>query len=27
VRLPAAKPTEILPILDRWAGLIRQVGG
>ena len=24
VRLPAAKPDEILPILDRWAGLIRQ---
>src|SRR5258708_23045159 len=27
VRLPAAQADEILPILDRWAGLIRQVGG
>ena len=26
VRLPAAKADEILPILDRWAALIRQVG-
>src|SRR5437016_14580836 len=27
VRLPAAKADEILPVLDRWVGLIRQVGG
>src|SRR5260221_179439 len=27
VRLPAAKADEILPILDRWARLIRQIGG
>ncbi len=27
VRLPAAKADEILPVLDRWAGLIRQLGG
>jgi len=27
VRLPAAKADEILPVLDRWATLIRQVGG
>jgi hypothetical protein len=26
-RLPAGKADEILPILDRWAGLIGQVGG
>ncbi|MFI4947212.1 MAG: LLM class F420-dependent oxidoreductase [Alphaproteobacteria bacterium] len=26
-RLPAAKADQILPILDRWAALIRQVGG
>ena len=26
VRLPAAKSDAILPILDRWTGLIRQVG-
>ena len=26
VRLPAAKSGEILPVLDRWARLIRQVG-
>ena len=24
--LPAAKEDVVLPILDRWAGLIRQVG-
>jgi len=27
VRLPAAKADEIVPVLDRWAGLIRKVGG
>jgi probable F420-dependent oxidoreductase len=27
VRLPAVQADEILPVLDRWAGLIRQVGG
>ena len=27
VRLPPAKEDEILPILDRWAKLIRQVRG
>ena len=27
VRLPAAKADEILPVLDRWAALIRQIGG
>jgi len=27
VRLPPAKEDEILPILDRWAKLIPQVGG
>jgi len=27
VRLPAAKEDEIMPILDRWAALIRQIGG
>ena len=27
VRLPAAKEDEIMPILDRWAALIRQLGG
>jgi probable F420-dependent oxidoreductase len=26
VRLPPAKPDEILPVLDRWAKLIRQLG-
>ena len=26
VRLPPAKENEILPILDRWAKLIPQVG-
>ena len=26
VSLPAAKEDVILPILDRWAGLMRQVG-
>jgi hypothetical protein len=26
VRLPAAKAGEILPVLDRWAALIRRVG-
>ena len=26
VRLPAAKADEILPVLDRWAALIRRVG-
>jgi hypothetical protein len=25
VRLPPAKADEILPLLDRWAGLIRQL--
>jgi hypothetical protein len=25
VRLPAAKASEILPVLDRWAKLIPQV--
>jgi hypothetical protein len=25
VRLPAANASEILPVLDRWAQLIRQV--
>ena len=27
VRLPAAQADEILPVLDRWAALIRQIGG
>jgi hypothetical protein len=27
VSLPAEGPDQILPILDRWAGLIRQVNG
>jgi len=26
VRLPPAKTEEILPLLDRWAKLIRQLG-
>ncbi len=26
VRLPAAKADEIVPILDRWAALIRGIG-
>ena len=26
VRLPPAKAEEILPLLDRWAKLIRQLG-
>jgi alkanesulfonate monooxygenase SsuD/methylene tetrahydromethanopterin reductase-like flavin-dependent oxidoreductase (luciferase family) len=26
VRLPAAQANEILPVLDRWAALIRQIG-
>jgi hypothetical protein len=26
VRLPPANATEILPVLDRWAKLIRQLG-
>ena len=27
VSLPAAKGDQVLPILDKWAGLIRQVNG
>ena len=27
ISLPAAKADEIVPILDRWAGVMRQVGG
>ena len=27
VSLPAAKADTVLPTLDRWAGLIRQVNG
>jgi len=26
IRLPPAKTDEILPLLDRWAKLIRQLG-
>ena len=27
ISVPAAKPDEILPLLDRWAKLMRQIGG
>jgi len=27
ISVPAAGPDEILPLLDRWAKLMRQIGG